>query len=939
MKIKYLPFFIIISCAAIFPQSLTVEGKIEDKSSKKLLENANVILTRVSDSKIFGMTSNKDGNFLFNNLSRGKYNLTITFVGYGVFKKDIELKNESINLQTLLLTPVGVRMKPVVVSADPTPIVLKSDTTEYNAGAFKVNKDALAEDLITKMPGITVQNGTVQAQGENVQKVLVDGREFFGSDPNAVLKNLPAEVIEKIQVFDQQSDQAQFTGFDDGNTNKTINIVTRFQNRQGTFGRFTGGYGDDARYAAGGNINFFNKDQRISILAQINNVNQQNFSTDDLLGVMSGSGRMVRIGGGGNRPMGGGRPGGGNFGPGGGFGGNSISNFLVNQSTGLIQTKAFGINYSDKWGEKVDLTGSYFFNLTNNDAESNTNRDYFLTSPTSQIYNELNSSITQNINHRFNLRLNYQIDPDNSILFNPTIAAQLNNGSSKISGITTSGTDKLNSTNNLFNSNLTGLTSTNNLLFRHRFDIPGRTLSINFTGTYNKNSGNNNLNAQDVFYNSSTTSDTINQFSNLDKHGFSGGSNIVYTEPITESSLLQFNARFNYSEDNSDQKTFDNLNNQNPYLDTSLSNVYKKIYRTQSVGTGYRFRKNNIIFNANLNYNIAELQNTQSFPQFGNIGRTFYSWLPSFMMRYIISRNENLRIFYRTNNDAPSIDQLQQVLNNTNPTQLSIGNPNLSQDYSHFIAVRYLQTNAQHMHTFFILFSANLIENYIGNNTILAIKDTTVLNNILLNRGTKLSIPTNLDGYINLHSFVTYGVPVEFIKSNVNLNLSASYTRTPGIINGITNYANSSTYGLGVVISSNISDKIDFTLSSYSNYNIVNNSGQSDNSPNNNYFSQNTSLKFYWQFWNGFVLQNEVNNQLNNGLPASYSPSTVIWNVSIAKKILNNDNGEIRLSANDVLDQNTNIAHNVSDSYVEDVRTNVLGRYYLLSFIYNIRAF
>ncbi len=938
MKFKYLPILIIISCISIFPQSFSVEGKVEDKSSKKPLENANVILTRLSDSKIFGMSTNKDGIFLFNNLSRGKYNLSITFVGYSVFKTDIDLQKPFLDMQTISLIPVGVRMKPVVVSADPTPIVLKSDTTEYNAGAFKVNKDALAEDLITKMPGITVQNGTVQAQGENVQKVLVDGREFFGSDPNAVLKNLPAEVIEKIQVFDQQSDQAQFTGFDDGNTNKTINIVTRFQNRQGTFGRFTAGYGDDDRYAAGGNINFFNKDQRISILAQLNNVNQQNFSTDDLLGVMSGSGRMVRIGGGGNRPMFGGRPSGGNF-AGGGFGGNSVSNFLVNQSTGLIQTKAFGINYSDKWGEKVDITGSYFFNLTNNDAESSTNRDYFLTSPSSQIYNELNSSITQNINHRLNLRLNYQVDENNSILFNPTFAAQLNNGTSKISGITTSGLSELNSTNNLFNSNLTGITSTNNLLFRHRFETPGRTLSINFTGTFNKNNGNNNLNAQDIFYNSSTTSDTIDQFANLDKHGFSGGSNIVYTEPINENGMLQLNARINYSEDNSDQKTFDNLNYSTPSLDTSLSNVYKKIYRTQSVGTGYRFRKNKLLFNLGLNYNIAELQNAQSFPQLGNIERKFYSWLPSFMLRYMVSRNENLRIFYRTTNDDPSIDQLQQVLNNTNPTQLSIGNPNLSQDYSHFIAIRYLQTNAQHMHTFFAMLSANFIENYIGNNTIIALKDTTVLNNILLNRGTKLSIPTNINGYVNVHSFVTYGVPVELIKSNLNFNLSASYTRTPGIINGITNFANSSTYGLGIVISSNINDKIDFTLSSNSSYNIVNNSGQLSSTPNNNYFSQNSSLKFYWEFWKGFFLQNEVNNQLNNGLPASYSPSTVIWNISIAKKFLANDNGEIKLSANDVLNQNTNIQHNVSDSYIEDVRTNVLGRYFLLSFVYNIRAF
>lgn len=939
MKLKYLIIIYSLLSINLFPQNLSINGQVEDKSNKKPLENANVILTRTADSKIFGMTTNKEGNFSFNNLNRGKYSVNITFVGYSVYKKDIELQNASLNLQTLFLTPVGIKLKPVEVTAEPTPIVIKNDTAEYNAGAFKVNKDALAEDLIAKMPGITVQNGKVQAQGEDVQKVLVDGKEFFGSDPNAVLKNLPAEVIEKIQVFDQQSDQAQFTGFDDGNTNKTINIVTRFQNRQGTFGRFTGGYGNDDRYATGGNINFFNKDQRISILAQLNNVNQQNFSTDDLLGVMSSSGRMMRIGGGGNRNFGGGRGGGGSLGYGGGFGGNNISNFLVNQSTGLIQTKAFGINYSDKWGEKVDLIGSYFFNLTNNDAESNTNRDYFLTSPSSQIYNEINSSITQNTNHRLSLRLNYQIDSFNSILFNPTLAAQLNNGASKIAGVTTSGTDKLNSTNNLFNSNLTGLTSTNNLLFRHRFDTPGRTLSINFTGSLNKNSGDNNLTAQDVFYNNTSTSDTIDQFSNLNKHGFSGASNIVYTEPITANGMIQFNTRFSYSEDNSDQKTFDNLNNQNSFLDTSLSNVYKKIYRTQSFGTGYRYRMNGLIFNVGLNYNIAQLQNSQSFPLLGNLERKFYSLLPSFMMRYNISRNENLRIFYRTNNDDPSIDQLQQVLNNTNPTQLSIGNPNLSQDYKHFIALRYSQTNAAHMHTFFILFSSTFTENYVGNNTIIATKDTTVLNNILLNRGTKLSIPTNLDGYVNLHSFVTYGVPVEFIKSNLNFNLNASYTRTPGIINGITNYANSSTYGLGVVISSNISDKIDFTLSSNSSYNIVNNSGQSDNTPNNNYFSQNSTIKFYWQFWSGFVLQNEVNHQLNNGLPASYSPNTVIWNISIAKKILNKDNGEIRFTANDVLNQNTNIQHNVSDSYVEDVRTNVLGRYFLLSFVYNVRAF
>ena len=939
MKVKYIFVPILLLQLNLYAQYYSIQGTVADISNKKALEGANVTLTGQRDLQLGGVAASKDGKFYIDHLLPGKYTLTISFIGYSNFKKDIVIQNKSVNLQTVYLTPTGVKLKPVDVLGQPTVVVLKSDTTEYNAGAFKTNKDADAQDLLTKMPGIIVQNGTVQAQGENVSKVLVDGREFFGSDPNAVLKNLPAEVIEKIQVFDQQSEQSQFTGFDDGNTSKTINIITRLNNRQGTFGKFSAGYGNDERYAAGGNINFFNKDQRITILAQLNNVNQQNFSTDDLLGVMSGSGRRFNgaIGGGGMGGPGGGRRGGGGPGPG-GFGGGNISNFLVNQTTGLTQTKALGLNYSNRWGDKVDLTGSYFFNFTNNDAESVSNTNYFLTAPAEQNYNETNSSITNNTNHRVNLRLNYQIDESNSILFFPTFTAQLNSGSSNIEGITTSGTDKLNSTNNNFNSNLTALNSSNNLLFRHRFETRGRTLSVELNGTFTKNTGDNNLYAKNNYY-TSLTSDTLDQAANLLKHGFSGSSNIVYTEPVNSNSILQFDTKFYYSEDNSDQKTYDNSNNSYSLLDTSLSNLYKKIYKTQSFGTGYRYRENHLSLALNLNYNIAQLLNNQTFPGADRMERSYHSILPSFFLRYMISRNNNLRVSYFASNDDPGIDQLQNVLDNSNPTQLSIGNPNLSQDYKHSLVLRYIQTNGNRMNSLFILFGGTMTQNYIGNTTIIAQKDTVVMNNILLNQGTKLTYPTNLNGYLNLRSFIVYGFSVEFLKSNLNLHMSANYSRTPGIINGIFNYANSSTVGLGLVLGSNISDKVDFTVSSISSYNFVKNSTQTDNSTNNNYFSQNSSIRFYWQFWEGFVFQNEINDQYNGNLPGTYKPNTIIWNMSFGMKVLGNDDGEVRLSANDVLNQNTNIQHNVSDSYVQDTRTNVLGRYFLLSFVYNIRAY
>jgi hypothetical protein len=939
----------------IFPQNYFIAGSVYDTSSNKPLTSVNVIILVPPDTFFRGTATDNEGRFKIS-LTNGEYILKVTHIGYKPYIKTFKIKNSSIILGKIFLSPDSIKLGEVKVIDKIPPVVLKKDTIEFNADAFKTSKDANVEQLIKKMPGITVEDGKIQARGEDVKKVLVDGKSFWGDDPNAAITNLPAEVVDKIQVFDNLSEQTRFTGFDDIfdmalPKSKTMNIITRNRFRNSTFGKFStgggGGLEDDFKYQATGNINFFNNEQRITILSQLNNVNEQNFSIEDILGVMTSSGNRIMMRGGGFRGR---SPGGGmmirmgNPPRGGGFSGRSPIDFLVKSSDGISITRALGTNYTDVLGEKVSLEGSYFLNSSDNKAETLTSREYFVASGVGQYYSENNLSESDNLNNRLNLKLTYLIDSSNSILFTPRISAQWNNTVSSVFSETFSGLSEgllsensLNSTNYENNSDLTAINSSAELLFRHRFEKTGRTLSIGLNSSYRKDSGEKKLYSENIYYNDFTTSDTVNQVSRPDISGIGGSSNIVYTEPVGETGIIQINARLSLSEDESDQKTFTYLPDVDSYslLDSSLSIVYKKTYQTKSLGTGYRYQKDELTLIGNISYSSSQLESDQTFPQTLHTEKNFQSLLPAASIRYDFSNGRNLSIFYRTNSTEPSIDQLQSVLDNSNPVQLSIGNPDLKSDYRHIFVMRYSQMSMERLHSFFILFGGSLVNNYIGNNIFIAGNDTTI-DGIAIQQGAQLTKPINLDGYINFHSFLTYGFQLDFIRSNLNLNLLVNFTRTPGIINEITNYSNSFTYGLGVVWSSNVSENLDFTLSSSTDLNNVKNNKKKEY--DKNYITQITGLRFEWSFWEGLIFRNDFNHTYDSGL-SEYNRNFLLWNLSIGKKFLKEDRGEIRFSVNDALNQNTNIHHSATGQYTEDTKSNVLGRYFLLSFYYNLQSF
>jgi len=907
-------------------QSMAISGQIFDQKNQTII-GANVVLLHPKDSTIItGTTSDYYGNFKIDISKPQKVLIKVSFIGFEDVFISKDILNKSILLGKIVMKDKVTDLKEVTISAQAISVVQSGDTTQINAGAFKTNPDANAEDLITKMPGISIQDGKVQAQGETVQKVTVDGQEFFGDDASAVLKNLPAEVVDKIEIFDKKSDQSEASGFDDGNTTKTINVITKVQFRNGVFGKAFGGYGFEDKWKAGLNLNFFKDKRRISILASSNNVNEQNFSSEDLLGVMSSGGASSN-----SNKRGGGRQGGGSA-------SNDAGSFLVDQKSGITTTHSLGLNYANQW-KKLNFSGSYFINYTDNNAITDLYRQYITAQNEGLTYSETQEKSSQNINHRLNFKIDWKIDSLNSIKFQPKVSVQQNDGTNGLMGKNLLLTALQSFVSNDYKSNLTGLNISAPIQYRHSFRKKGRMFSINLSLGFNQNMGDNYNNSIVQFYADTLPSDLFNQKANQDLLGKTISSNFTYTEPITKQSQLMFSYgnSYNYSKSNKETYNYSNSNADYSIFDTTLSNNYSSQYVFHNIGTSYRFQQTKWNFSTGVSFQYSQLDGEQVFPFAYTIGKSFNNILPNAQFQYKFSKKKNLRINYRSSNKAPSVNQLQNVINNTNPLQLSTGNPNLKQNWQNSVTLRYSTSNTEKSTSFMTLLSCTFIQNYVVTNSIIAMNDSVVAPGITLARGSQLSMPINLDGYFNVRSFNIYSFPIPKLKSFLNLNFGGTYAKTPGMINHELNYSNTYNAGFGFAISSNISENIDFTLSSNTTYNNISNSLLSGS--NSEYYNQNTKFKMQIMPWKWMVFQSDVAHQYNSGLSASYNQNYFLWNAALGFKFLKDNSAELRLSVYDIMKQNNSISRNTTETYYEDIRSNVLQQYMLLTFSYNIKYY
>ncbi|HWY09755.1 MAG TPA: outer membrane beta-barrel protein, partial [Bacteroidia bacterium] len=618
---------------------------------------------------------------------------------------------------------------------------------------------------------------------------------------------------------------------------------------------------------------------------------------------------------------------------------NSSDNFLVNIQNGITTTHAAGLNYSDAWGKKVTVSGSYFFNATQNIAVTNLLRQYIIGTNNGLNYKENNTGTSDNYNHRFSLRMECKLDSQNTIIFQPKASLQINNGQSVLFGQNTNLDIIASNTSNTFKSRLNAYNFSLPLQFRHSFAKKGRTISFDVNPTYNSSGGNNNLRIYNNFYSDSLYSDTVNQKSILTKSGINSTGSVVYTEPLGKHGALSVNYTGSYNYTGSEKNTFDKDHHTYEYSvrDTLLSNVFNSQYQSHAGGLTYRYQKEKFNFSFGSSYQHAELYKEQKFPANYALNKTFESVLPNATFQYKYSQKKNLRVVYRANTNAPSVDQLQDVLNNSNSLQLSIGNPNLKQTYQHNLNCRYSSVNTEKSTSTFFLLSGTYADDYISSNTTIAGRDMLVYNDIFLAKGSQITRPENVNGYYNARALLTYSFPIKKLKTNVNLNVGGSYNNVPAIINHKINNSNTTNSSLGIVLSSNISEKIDFMISATPSYNYVSNTLQ--RSSNSTYFNQLSKAKVTITPVKWLVFQAEYNNQYYNGLTGGFNQNISLLNGAVAYKFLKDQRAELRLYVFDILKQNNSIQRNTTQTYIEDTQTNILQRYFMLTFTYNIKKF
>ncbi len=957
MKQKILLLTLTLSyVVSVVAQSVSeVSFRILDSRNDDPIVGATVTISD-SDNKAAHSVSNYLGDCKFESVPYNEYNITATFIGYDTLRQSVVVDERIKNLGIFKMKPTAIKMDKVDINAVAIRTTQSGDTVIYNADAYKVASDATMDGLLSKMPGIKVDSdGEVEAQGETVQKVYLDGKEFFGDDVALAVKNIPADIISKVEVFNKLSDNAEFTGFDDGDSYKALNFITRTGMSSGHFGKFTAGYAHPELYQVSANYNYFRGNHRITVIGGANNMNIKNFGTMDLVG----SGRRGGGGGGG----GGGRSaaGGGNYSSG-------------SSGNGLATIGSIGLNYGGTFkDERLKLESSYFYNMSDSETEKITDAEYILDATTygedyRSFYDTYAKSGSDNYNHRINTRLEYKSENKRHMLMWRPIFTFQETGSESYSNTDYTDSDDngvtitdVSSKENISDTEKMAYNINNTLVYRALIGDKGRNIMVMGSGKYS-------VNDSDADKTALNTDDNVDseKYKVLDNTmSYNANTSVMYSEPIMNKSAmltLKYSLSHQYSDvdyfvynyDYNDLlEAFEDIYNKD-YNEES-SNVYNSNNTTQSVTAGFMYSKKNILtLNANVSVQRTDLINEQEIPVYTPSGDyTFDHFLYGFTMRKTFNPTNSLRVNLRSRTSNPSITDLQEVLVDTDPTNIAYGNSSLAPSYANSFSMTYNRSNIMMGRTFMAMIGGSLTNNYIGEETYM--NTDAGGTSITLPNGESYQLdgfnstyerPVNLNGMWSVNTSVSYGTPVSFLSSNLNLDAGISYSESPSKIsyNGGELYDNTKlgmTYKAGATLGSNINENIDFTLSysgSVSTTDYRTNAVDAVTTQNS-YFTNKATAKFKFVFLGGFTFFGDTTFTQYAGITDDFNEQYVLCNLSLGHKLFKNNRGEISLNVNDLFNQSESFTRTITDTYIANVKTNTIGRYYGVKFTFDLRKF
>ncbi|MBS1604222.1 MAG: TonB-dependent receptor [Bacteroidetes bacterium] len=915
---SYLVLTFYLSALSAFSQTMTIKGRVCDSSTNNPLAYATISLVSARDTTLISFViADSAGQFLLKKPGPGDYLLSASYAGYLPAWRPLPyLSGDGIHeTADIHLVPV-TNLRDVRVTARRPPVEINNDTIEFNSENFRTQPNAVVEDMLKKMPGVTVESdGTIKVNGQTVRRILVNGKEFFTGDVKMATKNLNADAVDKVQVFDRKSDQAAFTGVDDGNGEKTINLKLKKDRNFATFGKITAGGGSGSgggRYDAQTNINKFKGDEQLSFLGMANNTNRQGFSLMDVLNFTGELSRGMRNGGGriniqsGNAGSNNGLP---------------VTGLGQNQQ-GVARTSAGGLNYNNSWDSgKGSLNSNYTVSnirLVTNKTSLSQNlapgNNYTTQDTTGTVY-----EVTQ---HRLAAILDQQLGSSTSFRLTPSMTWQHSgkNAADRYASQTSDG-QLLNDGFSDNGTNPSAFDFSTELLLRHRLAKKGRTISGDFNIAYNHSRQDGSQISDNQYYRG--TDSLIDQITGRDATTRTLGGNITYTEPIGRRSLLALSSFLNVNTGASNKQTFDYNpgSGKHDMPNSLLSNDFGSEYRYSGGGISFRSNQKKLNITVGANIQSASL-NATNHSSGSYIRQSFTDLLPNAIFQYNFSQTRNLRFDYSTYTTQPSVTQLQPVPDISNPLNTTTGNPTLKRSYTHSVSLNYFSaspTRGRHLLFFFNATDA---------------LDAIVQSDSVSSVGTRTSRPVNTNGTGNLLTNLEYGFPIRALHARLELGSFFIYSLNKAFVNGAANRITSTTLRPNLSFDYDIADKFDLELTASVSFYTGTYSLQP--ALNTHYLRHNYGATTTNYLPLGFSLHNEFSYILNTGRSDGYNTNIPLWNISLARPFLKNDRAEIKLGVMDLLDRNNGITRSINQGNILDERYNVLHRYFLLSLTYSL---